>query len=244
MEHHRYHHRGDVTLLIAMSIDTVGVSPEQRAAVEKIRTDLHSWMDPARMAEQNLMVALAEGLSAGNIDVAMVDASVMQVTVAAATVHDASAYALNELHDALTPPQREALVDEVESHWAHWQKANAEETGPVLTVRATDFRVTADQMDKIRAGLGEGMKATPRLDPQEIATQVRAFGDAFRREKFDAKELTTASGANGRMIDWGAADMAHFVETVNPVLTPEQRAKLARRLRDDATQNASAQAKP
>jgi Spy/CpxP family protein refolding chaperone len=250
MEHHRYHHHGGVTLFIAMSLDTLGVSPEQRAAVEKIRTDLHTWMDPARRAEQNLMAMLAEGLAAGSIDAATVDAGVTQVTVAAATVHDASAYALNELHNVLTPAQRGALVDKVESHWALWQKANAEEAGPTrqegghLAVLATDLRLTADQVDKIRAGLGDGMKSVPRLDPQEIAAHLRAFGDAFRSEKFDANELTTASSANAHMIDWGATQMAHFVETVNPVLTPDQRAKLAQRLREHATHNPSTQANP
>src|SRR5579863_693957 len=58
MEHHRYHHHGGVTLFIAMSLDTLGVSPEQRDAVEKIRSVLHARMDPARAAEQNLLNTL------------------------------------------------------------------------------------------------------------------------------------------------------------------------------------------
>src|ERR1019366_1403035 len=130
MEHHRQHHHGGVTLFIAMSLDTLGVSPEQHAAVEKIRTDLHARMEPAHTAEQNLAATLADGLAAGSIDAAKVDAAVAQVTAAAAAVHDASADALNELHTVLTPPQRAALVDKVEAHWAIWQKANAEETDP------------------------------------------------------------------------------------------------------------------
>jgi Spy/CpxP family protein refolding chaperone len=250
MEHHRYHHHGGVTLFIAMSLDTLGVSPEQRAAVEKIRTDLHARMEPARSAEQNLGVILADGLAAGNIDAAKVDASVAQVTAAAQAVHDASADALNELHNVLTPPQRAALVDKVESHWAVWQKANAEETGTAspdggrLAMFAADLGLTPDQVDKIRAGLGEGMNGVPRLDPQEIATHLRAFGDAFRSEKFDARVLTTASGANAHLVGWGAAHMAHFVETVGPVLTADQRTKLAQTLREHAAHNPSAQANP
>lgn len=35
MEHHRNHHHGGVTLFIAMSLDTLGVSPEQEVTVEK-----------------------------------------------------------------------------------------------------------------------------------------------------------------------------------------------------------------
>jgi Spy/CpxP family protein refolding chaperone len=250
IEHHRYHHHGGVTLFIAMSLDTLGVSPEQRAAVEKIRTDLHARMEPARAAEQNLAATLADQLAAGNIDPAKVDAAVARVTATAAAVHDASTDALNDLHAALTPSERAALVDKVESHWAVWQKANAEETRPAtkdggyIAILTTDLGLTPDQADKIRAGLGEGTKAVPRFDPQEIATHLRAFGDAFRSEKFDAKLLTTASGANAHMAGWGAAHMARFVETAAPVLTPEQRVKLAARLREHASHNPSAEGNP
>jgi Spy/CpxP family protein refolding chaperone len=247
IEHDRYHHHGGVTLFIAMSLDTLGVSPEQRAVVEKIRTDLHARMESARAAEQSLVATLADGLAAGNIDAAKVDAAVAQVTGAATAVHEASADALNALHGALTPPQRAALVDKVESHWAVWQKANVDEAGPTrpsggrLAMLAADLDLTPDQVAKIRAGLGEGMKGVPPLDPERIAAHLRAFGDAFTGETFDAKLLTTASGANARLVGWGAAHMARFVETVSPVLTPDQRAQLAQRIQEHATHDPSAQ---
>src|SRR5450432_3028508 len=76
LEHHRYHHHGGVTLFIAMSLDTLGVPPEKRAVVEKIRTDLHTGMQPAFIADQNLVSALADGLSSSNLDSAKVDAAV------------------------------------------------------------------------------------------------------------------------------------------------------------------------
>ena len=240
VEHHRFHHHGGVTLIIAMSLDTLGVSPEQKAAVEKIRTDLHARMEPARSAEQKLVVTLAEGLAAGNIDAASVDAAVSQVASAATAVHDASAEAVNELHALLTPPERAALVDKVEAHWAVWQKANSQKADPEhghLAALAKELGLTQDQVDKVRASLDEGLKAVPQLDPQEIATHLRAFGDAFRSEKFDEKVLTTASGANSHLAGWGAARLAHFVEALSPVLTPDQRGKFAQRLREHAAYN-------
>jgi Spy/CpxP family protein refolding chaperone len=250
MEHHRYHHHGGVTLFIAMSLDTLGVSPEQHAAVEKTRADLYARMEQSRTAEQNLMSTLADGLAAASFDTTKVDAAVAQVAAAAAAAHDASTDALNELHAELTPPQRAALVDKVEAHWAVSQKANAEETGPVspegghLANLSTELGLTADQVNRIRASLGEGMKAVPRLDSQEIAAHLRAFGDAFRGDAFDAKALTTASGANAHLASWGAAHMAHFVETVSPVLTPDQRVALAQRLREHANHDPSAPVTP
>jgi Spy/CpxP family protein refolding chaperone len=237
-EHHRHHHHGGVTLLVALSLDTLGISPEQRPAVEKIRRDLHARMEPARAAQQTLAAALADGVAAANLDATTVDAAIAQVSAAAATVHDASTDALNELHAVLTPSERAALVDKVEAHWSVWHKANAEETGPAnpeggrLAMLTTDLGLTQDQVAKIRAGLGERMKAVPRLDPQEIATHIQAFGDAFRSEKFDAKALPGANSANAHLAGWGAAHLAHFIEAVSPVLTPEQRAEFAQRLRE------------
>src|ERR1017187_5391142 len=228
-EHHRHHHHGGVTLLIALSLDTLGISPEQRPAVEKIRKDLHARMEPARAAQQRLAAALADGGAAAKLDAATVDAAIAQVS---------STDALNKLHAVLTPPERAALVDKVEAHWSVWQKANAEEADPAnpegsrLAMLTTDLGLTQEQVAKIRAGLGEGMKAVPRLDPQEIATNIQAFGNAFRSEKFDAKALTGASGANAHLAGWGAAHLAHFIEAVSPVLTPDQRAEFAQRLRE------------
>lgn len=247
IEHHRYHHHGGVTLLIAMSLDTLSVTPEQQAAVETIRTSLHTRMAPARAAEQGLVAALADGVASASIDTAKVDAAVAQVTTTAATVHDACTDALNALHAVLTPRQRTALVDRVEAHWAVWQKANAEEPGPTypndghVATLVLKLGLNAEQVDKIRAAFGDRASAQPRFDPQMIATHLRAFGDAFRSEKFDAKGLATASTANAHMVGWGAAHMARFVETVSPVLTPDQRAIFAQRLREHASHNASEQ---
>jgi Spy/CpxP family protein refolding chaperone len=249
-EYHRYHHHGGVTLFLAMSLDTLAVSPEQHAAVEKIRVELLSQMEPSRVAEQTLVTTLAEGLATGNLEAAKVDAAMMQVKVAAAAVHDASASALNELHGLLTPPQRAALVDKVSSHWAVWQQANDAESraggnddGHLATL-AVDLDLTTDQVDKIRAGLGERLKGVPRLDPQEITTHLQAFGDAFRAETFDAKKLMTANDANAHVAGWGAAHLASFVETAVLVLTPDQRAQLAQHLREHAAHGPVAQGSP
>jgi Spy/CpxP family protein refolding chaperone len=239
IEHHRYHHHGGVTLLIALSLDTLGLSPEQKPTVEKIRSDLHARMEPARSAEQVLLGTLADGLAGGTLDPVKVDAAVAQVTSAAATVHDASTDALNQLHAVLTPPQRAALVDKLEAHWSVWQKANTEESGDLARLTA-DLDLSPDQVDKIRASQAETTKALPPFDPQEVAAHIRAFGDSFRASTFDAKALTTGANATAHMAGWGSAKMAHFIESVSVVLTPDQRGKLAQMLRQHANHDPSA----
>lgn len=247
MEHHRHHQHGGVTLFIAMSLDTLGVSPEQRTAVEKIRSDLHTQMEPARAAEQSLVLLLADGVAAGTIDQAKVDAAITQLTRAAGAVHDASTEALNRLHAVLTPEQRAALADKVGAHWRVWQEANTDEGGATkpesghLARVASDLGLTQDQLGKIHANLAERMKTVPHFDPQEVTTRIRAFGDAFRADTFDARALTTARDATPHMVAWGAAHRVCFVEAVSPVLTPDQRATFAQMLREHANHNPSAQ---
>jgi Spy/CpxP family protein refolding chaperone len=43
------------------------------------------------------------------------------------------------------------------------------------------------------------------------------------------------------MAGWGGAHMAHFIEGVSPVLTPEQRAKFVQQLREHASHNPSSE---
>lgn len=103
------------------------------------------------------MALLADGVAAATFDAAKVDDAVTRVTRGTAAMHDSSTGALNELHAVLTSPQRETLVDKVESHWAVWQKTNTEEPGPPtrgesahLSRLAAELDLTADQVDKIR----------------------------------------------------------------------------------------------
>lgn len=236
LEHHRYHHPGAVTLFITMSLDTLAVSPEQAAAVGKLRRELDARMDPARLADQGLLAALADGVAAGGFDTTRVDAAVAQVVAAVALIQDASASTLDALHDVLTPLQRATLMDKVESHWAVWQAANADDpaqpSASRLAALATDLELTPEQVEKIRAGLDAGVHEPAPLDRQAIAAHLVGLDEAFRSDKFEAKALAPASDANAHAAGWGAAHMAHFVETVSPLLTPEQRGWLAQTLRE------------
>jgi len=250
LEHHRYHHHGGVTLFIAMSLDTLGVSPEQRAAVEKIRTALHTAMQPAVAADQSLVSTLADGLSNSSLDPVKVDAAVAQVARASTAARAATADALDQLHATLSPAQRAALVDKLESHWEVWQRSNAEEQKEVtadeghLAVLTVDLKLTPDQVEKTRARLEGNMKSVPRVDSRQVAARLKAFGDAFQSDQFDAKTYDALAsgedGADARLAGWGAAYLAHFVEAVSPVLDAQQRGTLAQRLRDHAAHNPSA----
>ena len=237
LELYRFHHQGGVTLFIALSLDTLGVSPEQRAAVEKIRRELHAEMESARVAEQDLVTSLADGVATSSFDATKMEAAVGRVTTAAAGAQDASGQALNELHAVLTPPQRAALVDKVEAHWAVWRRANHERAG---TENGAELDLSADQEAKVRVALEGDLKTVPRPDHRAVASRLRAFGEAFQRETFDAASLKSRDVANVDLAGWGAVHLVHLVETLSPVLTPDQRSQFAEQLREHGAHNPSA----
>lgn len=242
--HHRHHHHGGFAMFILMGAETIGASPEQQAAIDKIKADLHAKMGPAHAAENALLNTLADGVAANNIDTAKVDAAITQIAAAAGQVPEATSDAVNQLHAVLRPEQRAALVDKVEAHWMLWKNANAEEATPHeheeggrIARMQKELNLSADQVEKVKTGFAAQMAAAGtaqgKFNPAQADAHMRAFGAAFAADQFDAKTLT--SGAPGaHMATWGAMRMARFYETLSPTLTPEQRAKLAQMLRDHA----------
>ena len=248
-DEHRHGHHGGVAMLIAMSIRDLDLSPDQKAAVEKIRTDLVAKMEPARAAGKDLTGTLADGVAAGAVDRAKADAAIDKLVAAAQGIHDATADAMNQLHAALNATQRAALVAKVQEHFEKWKEANGHEDqdGPNrsghLLAFAKDLNLSQDQAQKIKAAFRDMIKASAPANPQanvqdhqhkEVADHMQAFGAAFKADTFDAHTLSTGNAANGHMARWGATRRARWLEAAAPVLTPDQRAKLAQSLRDRA----------
>jgi Spy/CpxP family protein refolding chaperone len=238
-DYHRHHHHGGVTMFISMAIDTLGLDPAKKAQIEKIQNDLHTKMVPARDAEHDLLSTIADGVAAGKIETATIDAALGKLATASAGIHSATTDALTQLHDALAPAERAALVDKVKAHWEVWHKVNVDEKaggnekGTHLAKLSELLALTPDQVDKIGKALSADVPVTPQTDPKAVDAQIQAFATAFVADKFDPKSLAaTATAAAGHVARHGGARMARFYEAVTPVLTPEQRAKLAAHLRE------------
>jgi len=252
-DEHRHGHHGGVAMLIAMSIRDLDLTPDQKASVEKIRTDLIAKMEPARAAGKDLTGVLADGVAAGAVDRAKADAAIDKLVAAAQGIHDATADAMNQLHAALNATQRAALVAKLQEHFEKWKEANGHEdqdgpnrSGPLLGL-AKDLNLTQDQAQKIKASFREIIKSAPAnpsasspanvQDHQhkEVADHMQAFATAFKADTFDAHSLTTANAANGHMARWAATRRARWLEAAAPVLTPDQRTKLAGQMRERAS---------
>jgi Spy/CpxP family protein refolding chaperone len=250
-DEHRNHHNGGVIALVAMSLRDLNLSPDQKTAVEKIRTDLVAKMDPARAAGQDLSNTLADGVAAGSVDRAKADAAIDKLVAQVQAVQGSALDAMNQLHAALTPAQRAALVDKLQEHFEKWKEANGHEdqdgqhrSGPMLGL-VKDLSLSQSEAQQIKESYRNMLKASaPAAGGQdhqhkEVADHLQAFGTAFKADKFDAHTLAGTSAAGGHMAKWGATRMARFLEAAAPVLTPDQRTKLAQLIRDRAGKNAS-----
>ena len=196
-------------------------------------------MAPARDAEHDVLAAIADGVAAGKIDTAKVDTAIGKVATASAAIHVATSDALMQLHDALAPTERAALVDKVKAHWEVWQNVNvaeqggSKEKGSRLAKLTELLGLAPDQVETISKSLSAEVPATPQTDPKAVDAHIQAFATAFVADKFDPKSLaTTATAAAGHVARHGGARMARFYEAVTPVLTPDQRTKLAADLRE------------
>jgi Spy/CpxP family protein refolding chaperone len=245
-EQHREHHHGGMLGLIMMSLPDLGLSADQQTAVDKIRADLATKTEPARAAGKDFAGVLADGVAAGKVDRAKIDPAITKLVTQVQAVHDVSLTAIDQLHDILTPPQRAKLVDELQAHWEKWKDAHGHDeaddkqhrSGHLLAL-VRELGLSQEQADKIKASFHDKMKASPQDQAhKEVQDHLTAFGTAFKAEKFDAKKVT-GSKAAAHMARWGATRMARFVEAATPVLTPEQRTKLADEIRERANRSES-----
>jgi len=242
---HRHHHMGFIGFAL-MSIPSLGVSPAEQVAVDKIKADIQAKMQPAHEAEAVLLNVVADGVAAGAIDSAKVAAAIAKITEVSTQMDDATNDALDQLHAALSAPERQALALKVQAHYQIWEKANASEAahpdqekeGGHIHHFITVLALTPDQVQKVDAAFTASMAAVVagrKFDSKAAQEHLDAFTKSFAADQFNAKSLVTADKANSGVTSWGAMRMVKMYEAMTPVLTPEQRTKLAALLRDHST---------
>lgn len=241
-EEHRRHHGGGISMLLAMSLRDLELTADQKAAVDKIHDDLKDKMAPVRAADRELATILADGVAAGKVDKAKVDKAVDKVVAEAQKVRAATGDALVRLHTALTPAQRADSIDKLKGHFEKWKAAHGQDesddaqhrSGHLLAL-VRDLSLTQDEAQKIKAAFKAQMKgAKPQdSDHKDVQDHLKAFETAFKADKFDPKTASSAN-ADKHMARWGASRRATLLEVAAPVLTPDQRTKLADMIRPKA----------
>jgi Spy/CpxP family protein refolding chaperone len=247
-DHHRHHHHGGFAMFIAMSLEGLNTTPEQADQIQKIEADMQAKMQPAHDVEKQILLALADGVAAGNVDRKTVDPLAQQLATAAGGIHDAVADSLNQLHTLLTAPQRQGLVDKVEAHLNVWHHTNVDDEAGnkdkndgQIDALAKTLALTPQQVDQITTAYMSAVGSSPKFDRAEADNHFKAFAEAFMADQFDAKSLTTGATLNAHMAAWGISRTINLYAAAAPILTPDQRTKAADLLRRHANYKRSSE---
>ncbi len=229
--------------LLRSSLEDLNLRPDQRSAIEAIRTDLENETRGVHAARQDLAATLADQVAAGRIDDAVIAQKQAAAVQAVRDAKPAMQDALDRLHHALDAAQRRALVDKLRAKGEVLRDRMDERGGArgVLRSRimrlADQLELTAGQRMTIRDRLREEFQRDRRAFDESRRAQaharMREIGQAFLSDSFDARALDVGRDAPDLTQKISSAAV-RFVKVVVPVLTPEQRAKLASIIRTRA----------
>jgi Spy/CpxP family protein refolding chaperone len=237
---HGHHHRGHGDLLRA-SLRLDSLTAAQRQQIEGLVAQEKATHANVRAARSQLFQALASGVAAGNVDDIALSPQVRAVETAMAADEPTDRATLEKLHAVLTPAQRTELVTRVEAHMQRGgalQHADAGATGrrEGMGPWAHALNLTDAQRQQIGANLrsiGPAVDPTVRKDARESRLHVV---EAFKGDRFVMSEV--APLPDPRLLEQEALRPVRLAKAGAPVLTPEQRATAAGKLRDVATREA------
>lgn len=214
---------------IAAALDKLDLRDDQRAALEQLRADVKTQSAPVIVAHQKVAEAVAVSIEAGGVlDRATIDPLVADAVAAAVANRPVVEGAANRLYAILNLDQRQALVSalqaSVHAHGFH-HPAGADRLAKI----SGELGLSSEQLATIRARVAGGSSGVPTEMVTAFA-HMKRIADAFASDSFDAHAL----GVGDHAATVGPA-MANLILThldaALPVLTAEQRTRLAQMIR-------------
>lgn len=227
----------------ALQLDSL--SHAQRAAIEQLAQDQRAARTPVRQADARLLTTLAQQVESGAIDRQALAPGVQARQTAALAARAEERDVIQKLHDLLTPAQRSALVDSVESLAQGPSAQGPGDGGGARRDRldrvAARLGLTPSQRQQIASNLkaeraehgqhGQHGGETHPSEADRVARRERrkAWLESFRDDEF---RVSSGVGDGGQpAMDRRMARAQDLLQAAVPVLTPAQRAQVASRLR-------------
>lgn len=227
--------------LFRESLADVRLRPDQQERIRKIRSETTEKLADARDARRVAVLAVAEGVAAGQLDDAKVqqsiEALVREVDEAKPVVQDG----LNQLHATLDADQRAQLVRSLRTKGMQLQQRGQARGGPRGVVKARlgklaeQLELTAEQKVAIRDRARDEFRGAAAFESPDrirdrMRDRMREVGTAFLTDDFDAKALDV--GKEGPEATRKVATaMVRFLKVVLPELNAAQRTKLSALIR-------------
>jgi Spy/CpxP family protein refolding chaperone len=217
---HRHH---GLFHAIGELIGQLDLSPEQRTAVEALGKKVVPPLLEAHRAKHAVVLALTDQLESGRTDPAALEPQIAAYVEASAKASPALHAAIDELHKILTPEQRQKLADGIkermEKHHEHHSAAAR------LDRLTKDLGLTDDQKEQFRSSF---QKYEPVVkEHHELFARVL---EAFKGDSFSFDQLVPGfdPAAHARAV---AQMMIEMTDATAKILTPDQRAILAQKIR-------------
>jgi hypothetical protein len=223
---------------IRNALSKVTLRADQQSVVNALTQEAEARHANVHQARLALRGALADQVQAGKIDRAALKPSQDALLAAIEQTRSLDRAALVRLHDTFDKNQRNQFVDALEAEFRGHGGGPGHAGGPGERLRqwGTDLNLTKAQREEIGAGIRA--KFDQQGGPQGMAKEhwraAREHGhqllESFRQDQF-------APDANGPMgtdqIGRGIDRMITLAEVAVPVLTPEQRAIAAQKVRSE-----------
>jgi Spy/CpxP family protein refolding chaperone len=234
--------------LIGEALGEVRLRPDQHSRVQQLIQDAELRHAETELAEKQLAQATAGQVERGHFDRAALQPFLEQLGDAAAKNQVADRDALEQLHAILGASQRAQFVDALrarihgrasEGRQERAAHRESRETDHRFSKWAEDLELTDVQKARIRRALLArwGEHRGERLRAEQPFEEMRAKADdileAFKGVRFAMNEVTQPIDVRARTAQVLTRKL-DIVETVLPILTPDQRALAAAKIRAQA----------
>ena len=219
--------------LLREALDKVSLRADQKAQIDQLAAAAKARHEGVRAAHAALRGAIADQILAGKIDRAALKPQIDALLASVDQTRPDDRQALVQLHDLLDAKQRGELVDAVESSFKSRMQEHHGRGGPQKW--AADLNLTGAQREQIKAAVHDQFQqngGAMREQWRGAHEQGRRLLQSFREEKFT---LDGAAPLFGRdKIEHGVDRMLDLATVALPILTPEQRAIAAQKVRTEA----------
>jgi Spy/CpxP family protein refolding chaperone len=222
--------------MLQRMMDRLDLRADQRAALESLARDLKVKLEPARKLRRQAALELVAQIRAGQINRVRLDEWGRKLQAQRQAVAPEMVAALNQLHRTLTPAQRAKLIDVMEDRfmghagpWGHLRKMHQ---------LKKQLSLSDDQIDRIKASaeLVFGSRSDRMARMATLHDQLEDATKAFKSESFDAAKLPILAQLQSLH---RPEQLVRLIELSLPVLTAEQRNKVATLIEDHLRQHAA-----
>jgi Spy/CpxP family protein refolding chaperone len=213
---------------MADALGDVPLTDPQRAAIEKLAAEVEQRHADSRAARRAMLLAVAAQVEAGQVSRSALQPLVDAFATALERARPADRASFEQLHTILTPAQRTAFVDALDARMA--EHAGAVRDKHSLKQWAEELELSDDQKAQIKDALRgqvHGNDHPAWAEARQTHAKVMA---AFKQDRFVMDEVAPLPDgvARARHV---AEYFLRMAEAAVPILTPQQRALAAQKLR-------------